>query len=137
VATLLGPSAAEAKAQLPEMQRRHALCPSNLDITHHVGVLLFQMGRPEEALPFFEKAYNEDRTQAVHAVNLANCLKDTGRMDRVLELSQIAYEKDSKQWSIALAYAESLMRVGQYRKAWPIYEIGRCTRMQGQLMLGI
>jgi hypothetical protein len=120
------------------MERRHKLLPNNIEIGHHLGVLYFQAGRPEEALPLFEHAYAESRTEAIHAVNLANCLKDLGQMDRVEELSRIAYEKDNgQQWSIQLAYAESMMRSGKYRKAWPIYEKGRFTRVQTQLMVGI
>jgi hypothetical protein len=137
VGTLLGPNAAEARQQLPEMQRRHTLCPGNTEIAHHLAVLLFSAGRPDEALPLFERAYNEDREQPIHAVNLANCLKDLGQMERVEHLCRAAYEKDPKQWSIQLAYAESLMRLGKYQKAWPIYEKGRFTRVQTQLLMSI
>jgi hypothetical protein len=119
------------------MERRLKLCPSNTEIAHHLGVLYFQSGRPEEALPLFERVYNEDRTQPIFAMNLANCLKDLGRMERVEELSRAAYEKDHVQWSIQLGYAESLMRNGKYHKAWPIYEKGRFTRIQTQLMMNI
>lgn len=119
------------------MERRHALCPTNTEITHHLGVLYFSAGRVEEAIPLFEQAYNEDREQPVHAVNLANAFKDLGRFERVEELCRIGYEKDPRQWSIQLAYAESLMRNGKYRKAWPIYERGRFTRVQTQLLMSI
>jgi len=137
VPTLTGPTAAEAKQQIPEMERRLKLCPSNTEIAHHLGVLYFQSGRPEEALPLFERVYQEDRTQPIFAMNLANCLRDLGQMERVEEFSRIAYEKDSSQWAIQLGYAESLMRNGKYHKAWPIYEKGRFTRIQTQLMMGI
>jgi len=119
------------------MERRYALHPSNIEIQHHLGVLYFQAGRPEEALPLFEKVYNADRTQPVYATNLANTLKDLGQMERVEELSRAGYEKDPNQWSLQLAYAESLMRNGKYHKAWPIYEKGRFTRIQTQLMMNI
>jgi len=119
------------------MERRFKLCPNNIEIQHHLGVLYFQSGRPEDALPLFEQVYNADRTQAIYAVNLANALKDIGRMERVEELSRIAYEKEPNQWSMQLAFAESLMRNGKYRKAWPIYEKGRFTRIQTQLMMSI
>jgi hypothetical protein len=133
----VGPSASEARQQLPEMERRHKLCPSNVEIAHHLGVLYFQSGRPEEALPLFEHAYNQDRSQAAYAMNLANCLKDLGQMERVEELCRAAYEKDPIQWTMQLGYAESLMRAGKYQKAWPIYEKGRFTRIQTQLMMSI
>jgi tetratricopeptide (TPR) repeat protein len=137
VGNLLGPSTAEAKSQIAEMQRRHKLHPSNIEILHHLGVCLFQAGRPEEALPYFERAYQQDRTQAIFAMNLANCLKDLGQMERVEELARSAYEKDSNLWAIKLAYAESMMRKGKYHKAWPIYESGRFTKLQTQLTAGI
>ena len=100
-------------------------------------MLYFQSGRPEDALPLFEAVYNADRTQSAYATNLANCLKDMGMMERVEELSRAGYEKDQTQWTLQLAYAESLLRNGKYHKAWPIYERGRFTRIQTQLMMNI
>src|SRR5579863_6319417 len=119
------------------MERRYKLCPSNIEIAHHLGVLYFQSGRPEDALPLFEHVYNQDRTQGIYAMNLTNCLKDMGKFERVEELSRAAYEKEPNQWTVQLAYAESLMRNGRYQKAWPIYERGRFTRIQTQLMASI
>jgi hypothetical protein len=134
----LGPTAGEAKQQLPEVERRYALMPSNIELKHHLGVLLFSVGRVDEAIPLFEECYNADRSQAVYAVNLANAYKDAGKMDKILDLSRAAYEKDGgQQWSIKLAYSEALMRLGHYQKAWPIYESGRFTRVQTQLIMNI
>lgn len=135
--TFLGPTLAEAKAAIPELERRHALCPSHTEIYHTLGVNLFQSGRAEEALPIFEKCVELEPDESAHYLNLANCLKDLGQMDRQLELNKTAYDLNRKNWITQLAYAESLLRLGRYREAWPIYSKGRWTYLQTQLTVGI
>src|SRR5579859_4497116 len=94
----LGPTQAEAKAAIAELQRRHSLIPTNTEIYHTLGVNLFQAGRAEEALPIFEHCVQVEPEESAHWLNLANCLKELGQMDRMYELNKRAYDLNPKNW---------------------------------------
>lgn len=80
------------------LQKAHLIKPDGLEVWANLGIVLTDLGRFDAAAEAYSRA--------------ARVAKVTGAEAWVAK-------------NIALGYAESLMRLGRFREAWPLWEQGR------------
>lgn len=115
-----------AKDQLPQWRELMKRRPENADVIQNVGSCLFTLGETDEALKCLRVASEIDHRSAAIPMNLGMVLKDLGLFSESACHCFTAYTQDPDQANggalyTTLGWAESLLRNGNWRDAWPIY----------------
>ena len=118
----------QCREQLPTFERDFNLNPGHAGCAGNYASVLFTIGRVEESIPIFEAACNADRKTPGTFINLAMAYKELGRFDDAARALEFGFEADPDHFYNELGYAESLLRAGHWRAAWPHYENARLTK---------
>lgn len=117
----------QAAARVRELEAICQLRPTSSMLADLAGCY-FTLGETEKALPLAEAAWAKNRDSLI-GVNLALILKDLGRYDEAAKIVEEAYWLDHKDPYIRMGYAESLLKTGFWKQAWPIYDNARFTQI--------
>src|SRR5271157_1356697 len=125
-----------AKEQLGQWQRMMTLRPENAEIIQNVASCLFTLGETEASLQYFREAHDINPASAAISMNHGMALKDMGKFGESAEKCFEAYTLEPDQVSngafyAKLGWAESLLRNGNWRDAWPIYDDSRFGTREG------
>jgi hypothetical protein len=118
----------QCKQQLGTFERDYRLNPTNAGCAGNYASVLFTIGRVPESIPVFEQACILDRKTAGNFINFAMALKDVGRYDEAARALEYGYQAEPDSFYHELGFAESLLRAGLWRRAWPMYEEARITK---------
>ncbi|QWD90314.1 tetratricopeptide repeat protein [Polynucleobacter sp. MWH-Braz-FAM2G] len=111
-----------------------ASSPNNLDAMHLMGIVCGMMGRPNEALPFFEQCLQINPQDAMLRFNLAKALSSLQRDGDALEHHQQAAKLDPSNQDIWLNYGRSLDNLRKRKEALACYE--KAVSLKPDLMEG-
>lgn len=98
--------------------------PRNWRAMVNLGNAHYTIGDVEIALDWFEKAYKLQPDNAVVCSNLGICLAEFARFEEAFPYIEKANKLDPTDQYAASVYAEFLLRIGQWRMGWDLYE--RC-----------
>jgi len=115
-----------ARQQLPLWRETMKRRPENAEVVQNCGSCLFTLGETDEAMRCFLLAADIDHRSASIPMNYGMALKDMGRFSESAKQCFLAYTSDPDQACnganyTTLGWAESLLRNGNWRDAWPIY----------------
>ena len=120
-----------AKDQLVYWRNMLALRPNSAEAMQNVASCLFTLGEVDEAMVIYPKAYALDRSSSAIAMNYGMILKDLGKFGESASVVQHAYTLDPDFFYLRLGWSESLLRNGNWREAWPVYNEARPGTKQG------
>lgn len=120
-----------AKEQLGNWRAMMALRPDDPEVIQNCASCLFTIGETEEALQLYNLAYGMNTASAAIAMNYGMVVKDLGKFSESAKLVQHAYNLDADYFYLRLGWAESLLRNGNWREAWPLYNEARPMTKQG------
>lgn len=120
-----------AKDQLPQWRAMMQLRPNDSEVIQNYASCLFTVGENEEAVRLYEQAYNMNTASAAIAMNYGMVLKDLGNFTRSAQLVEHAFGLDPDYFYLRLGWAESLLRNGNWRDAWMLYDEARPMTKQG------
>ena len=104
------------------MERACEVDTNHYDAHYNLGVLLQQLGRPEEAITTYEKArkINPNRVEVLN--NLGGLYEKKGELDKALELLEAALKMDSTKPSLYNNLGNAQLKKGRIREAIPNYQ---------------
>lgn len=114
-----------ARDQLEYWRAMVRLRPDDPEAIQNVGSCLFTLGESREALDLYAKAFSLNYEADPIAMNYAMVLKDLGRFAESAQLCLHAYSRNPGFFYLRLGWAESLLRNGNWRDAWPLYDDAR------------
>lgn len=121
----------EPRKALPLLQRQARSHPT-YDALVNYAVALRGCGDIERAQTILERAMKIDQTRPQAWCNLAQCCEDLGQFEdctrlfqRCLELIEKSGTPPTQAGEPLLGFAHSMMRLGQFKYAWPIWEAAR------------
>ena len=125
-----------AKDQLHYWRDMAKLRPDDVAVAQNYGACLFTVGESHEALKIFAGIEELDHSTAGIPMNHAMILKDLGRFGESATQCFTAYSIDpdvvhNGARYTALGWAESLLRNGNWRDAWPIYNDSMFATKEG------
>lgn len=123
----------QAQAQLPELESIAATRPNSL-VLHDLGVCYFTVGQPQKALVCLQTAWKKNHNYVI-ALSLGMVLKELGRHEESLEMTEFAFSLAPEDDYVRLAYGEGLLKAGFWKQAWPIYDNARPTQLGAALHL--
>jgi len=98
----------------------------------------FILGSNEEALKLAHLAFEKDPNNPAVSVNLGLMMNDVGAHDEAFKCFSLAYhDLEDRDWYTKLAYSEALLRRGNWKDAWPIWDTCRATKEGAALAAGI
>ncbi|MCC6493419.1 MAG: tetratricopeptide repeat protein [Pirellulales bacterium] len=102
---------------IPLLSKWVELDPDSAAAHTRMGITLFQMDKPQEALAEFKKA-RELRPDSSHpSVMLGQLFTQKNQIDKARAAFEQAYKEDAKNEATARAYAEWLIQQGEFDKA--------------------
>ncbi|MGE0680323.1 MAG: FG-GAP-like repeat-containing protein [Candidatus Binatia bacterium] len=122
VATLNRQHEGDEEAALALLQDVIATDARHLRAHYCSGLLLFHVGRIEDAVPHFRFVVESDSTDAYAAYFLAQCLMQLGSIEEALKWYQRAMEADPYLRSAYYGAFQAQQRVGQTDKARALLE---------------
>ena len=120
-----------AREQLANWRMMMALRPDDAEVIQNCASCLFTVGENEEAMKLYPTAYDINHSSAAIAMNYGMVLKDLGRFAESASIVEHAYQMDPDYFYLRLGWAESLLRNGNWRDAWPLYDEARPMTKQG------
>src|SRR5271157_5427176 len=120
-----------AKDQLPAWRNMMNLRPDDAEVIQNCASCLFTIGETEEAMKLYPLAYDMNRSSAAIAMNYGMVLKDLGQFSASAKVVEHAYNLDPDYFYLRLGWSESLLRNGNWRDAWPLYDEARPMTKQG------
>ena len=120
-----------ARENLGAWQQMMALRPDDSEVIQNVASCLFTVGETTEALKLYEQALHMNTASAAIAMNYGMVLKDLGRFSESAEVVFQAYNLDPDYFYLRLGWGESLLRNGNWREAWQVYDGARPMTQQG------
>ena len=120
-----------AHDQLPQWRAMMALRPDDAEVMQNYASCLFTVGENDEAMKLYEQAYQLNTASAAIAMNYGMVLKDVGKFSESARIVLHAYSMDPDYFYLRLGWAESLLRNGNWRDAWPVYDDARPMTKQG------
>lgn len=114
-----------AKEQLPYWRQMMELRPEDFDIITNCASCLFTLGENEEALKLYKTALELNHSSSSLAMNYAMVLKDLGQFSESATVVHHAFALDQDFFYLRLGWAESLLRNGNWRDAWLLYDGAR------------
>lgn len=115
-------SSAAANWAIPELEKKLAANPLDPVVLNNLGNAYFMTRDTEKALNLFLRAWDTKPFDSVIMSNIANAFEDKTEFDRALHWAKSANEANPKDQYAAFVYAECLLRVGQWRMGWDLYE---------------
>jgi hypothetical protein len=127
-----------AREQLNGWRAMMQLRPEDSEAIQNCAACLFTMGESAEALQLYVRAYEMNRSSPGVAMNYAMILKDLGLYSESARMVEHAYMLDPDYFYLKLGWAESLLRNGNWRDAWPLYQDSRpATKQAARNMLSL
>jgi len=120
-----------AREQLQYWRQMLALRPEDSEAMQNVASCLFTLGECEEALQLYPQAYAMNRASSPIAMNYGMILKDIGKFAESAEIVMHAYTLDPDFFYLRLGWSESLLRNGNWRDAWTLYDDARPATKEG------
>jgi len=120
-----------AREQLVYWRNMMALRPDESETMQNAASCMFTLGMHEEALKLYPEAYAMNTASSAIAMNYGMVLKDMGRFAESATVVQHAYTLDPDYFYLKLGWSESLLRNGNWRDAWPLYDEARPGTKQG------
>ena len=120
-----------AKDQLPQWRNMLALRPDDPEAIQNLASCLFTLGETDEAMRLYPQAFLMNTSSASIAMNYGMVLKDVGKFAESAKVVLHAYTLDADFFYLRLGWAESLLRNGNWRDAWPLYDEARPSTKQG------
>jgi tetratricopeptide (TPR) repeat protein len=118
----------QARAGLAQLEHVYSTRPSQ-QIISNLAATYFTIGESERAIPFGQKAVELNPNDHGSWLNLGMMLKDVGDHEGSAEAVRKAYEMDKTHPYKRLAYAESLLRRGEWTpETWRLYDTSRLTK---------
>ena len=127
-----------AREQLNYWRRMMELRPDDADCIQNCASCLFTLNENEEALKLFPTAYDLNRASPAIAMNYGMILKDLSRFSESAHIVEHAYQLDPDYFYLRLGWSESLLRNGNWRDAWLLYDEARpVTKLGSRDTLGL
>lgn len=127
----------QAKASVRQLEKVCSLRPTVPNLVK-LSNCYFMLGDLEAAIPLAETAQQKEPNNPQVNVNMALLWKEYGDHDSSFSvLKMIVEELETDDPFILLAYAESLLRKGDWEKGWPIYNKSRQSKDEAALLAGI
>lgn len=120
-----------AREQVGQWRQMATLRPDDAEVLQNLASCLFTLGENDEALSLYPQAYEMNRCSPAIAMNYAMVLKEMGRFSESANVVQHAYTLDADYFYLRLGWAESLLRNGNWRDAWLLYDDARPMTKQG------
>ena len=120
-----------AREQLGFWRNHARLRPEDSETIQNLASCLFTVGENAEALALYPVAYAMNTASAAIAMNYGMVLKDMGKFAESAKVVHHAYCLDPDYFYLKLGWTESLLRNGNWRDAWPIYQEARPGTKQG------
>jgi hypothetical protein len=120
---------------LPKLQHACSLRPDSFMMAE-LASCYFTLGEIEKAVPLCRVAWETCRNPGI-AMNFAMMLKDVGQHAESAKVVEHAYWLDSDDYYIRLGYAEALLKNGNWKNAWQIYDNARPTQAGAAFDLGL
>ncbi len=120
-----------AREQLAYWRNMMILRPEESETIQNCASCLFTLGENEEAMKLYPVAYDMNRSSSAIAMNYGMILKDLGRFSESAHVVEHAYTLDPDYFYLRLGWAESLLRNGNWREAWPLYDEARPSTKEG------
>lgn len=120
-----------ARQQLPYWKQLLDLRPDSCEVMQNVASCMFGSGEVLEAHELYRVVDTWDHKNPAMAMNYGMVLKDMGLFSQSAEIVQHAWLGDLDNWYLRLGYAESLLRNGNWRDAWPLYDEARPSTKEG------
>jgi tetratricopeptide (TPR) repeat protein len=114
-----------AKQQLAYWRNMNVLHPEDAEVMQNFASCLFTLGEHEEAMKVFPLAYDLNTSSSAIAMNYGMILKELGQFAKSAEVVQHAYNLEPEFFYLRLGWAESLLRNGNWREAWLLYDEAR------------
>jgi hypothetical protein len=114
-----------ARQQLATVRDMLTLYPNDSELISNLASCLFTLGDDKTALELFPQAFDLNHASPGIAMNYGMVLKDVGRFSESAQMVHHAYTMDSDQFYLRLGWGESLLRNGNWRDAWPVYDDAR------------
>jgi ADP-heptose:LPS heptosyltransferase len=114
----------EASMLIPKLEKQLETDANNWRVMINLGNSYYTMGNTEECIRLFKKAYDLAPNSAVVCSNLGVALGDHVRFDEAFPYIEKSNKLDPNDQYAASVYAEFLLREGQWRMGWDLYE--RC-----------
>lgn len=96
--------------------------PGDHEAANNLGFLLYNTGRPDDALPVFERAVALETAPGPARVGLARSLMALSRFAEAEPLLREAVERQPDEAELALSLGYTLLGLGRYAEGWPLYD---------------
>jgi hypothetical protein len=127
-----------AREQLTYWRNMLVMRPNDPEAVQNVASCLFTIGETDEAMKLYPQAYDMNRSSSAIAMNYGMVLKDLGKFAESAHVVNHAYCLDPDFFYLRLGWAESMLRNGNWRDAWPLYDYSRPGTKEGaRNLLGI
>ena len=120
-----------AKEQLAYWRQYCAMRPDESEALQNLASCLFTVGENDEAMKIYPLAYDMNTSSAAIAMNYGMVLKDLGKFAQSAKVVEHAFNLDPDYFYLKLGYTEGLLRNGNWRDAWPLYDEARPGTKQG------
>lgn len=114
-----------ARQQLAYWKNMLTLRPEDSEVISNCASCMFTLGESEEAMKLFPLAYQLNHSSSSIAMNYGMVLKDLGRFSESAEIVNHAWLLGAEDWYLKLGWSESLLRNGNWRDAWLLYDEAR------------
>jgi hypothetical protein len=114
-----------ARQQLGYWKQMLALRPDDAETMSNCASCLFTLGENDEAMRLYPEAYSLNTASSAIAMNYGMVLKDLGMFAESSRVVAHAYNLDPDNFYLRLGWAESLLRNGNWRDAWLLYDEAR------------
>lgn len=114
-----------ARQQLSFWRDMLTMRPQDSEVMQNVGSCMFTLGITDEAMKLYNEAYSLNTANAGIAMNYGMLLKDLGKFAESHKVVEHAVTLDMDNFYLRLGYSEGLLRNGNWRDAWPMYDEAR------------
>jgi hypothetical protein len=141
-----------ARDQVGHWRTQMTQRPEDPEVIQNLASCLFTLGENDESLSLYEKSFEKAMlvsscssstdvrvvNPAPIAMNYGMVLKDLGRFAESAEMVHRAFLHDPDFFYLKLGWTESLLRNGNWRDAWPLYDEARpMTKNGAHNLLGL
>ena len=126
---------AGARSMVAGLEAAMSLAP-RVDTAAQLAAVYSTLSRDREALKLIEFVWG--RWQNIeNGMNYAMMLQDVCEWGRAARIAETAHWLDPENQYGKLLYAESLLRQGLWKQAWPLYNEGRPTTLGERTKMGL
>lgn len=91
--------------------------PANISALHYLGIVMIQMGQPEDAVVLINKALGRDPQNATMYNHLGEALRLLGRIEEALEQYEHAVQIDANMIEAHNNWGVALTQLGRFQEA--------------------